>query len=129
MSSWLGRLEILLHLSIFLPPSVLGITLCFFPTLRCPFADDCRPCPSNGYCTEGRLRCLPGFRQQRHSCVPDEEIDRIAQKLVHHHTTICQSFSHVLSVILLKWLLHKSVWAQGKNKLLVCSCAGKFCTE
>jgi hypothetical protein len=45
-------------------------------------ADNCRPCPENGLCLNGELRCIPGFRRQGVQCVPDKQIDRNAQSLV-----------------------------------------------
>lgn len=46
-----------------------------------PLRDNCRPCPENGICRGGELRCIPGFRRQGALCVPDKQIDRNAQNL------------------------------------------------
>lgn len=46
-----------------------------------PERDNCRPCPENGLCLNGELRCIPGFRRQGALCVPDKQIDRNAQNL------------------------------------------------
>lgn len=56
-------------------------------------------------------------------------IKRLIELPTSWYTAIPALVNHVFSVSLLKWLLHKSVWPQGKIKLLVCSGAGKFCTE
>lgn len=45
-------------------------------------ADDCRPCPENGRCQDGKLHCLPGYKVQGRLCVPDKQIDQGAQRLV-----------------------------------------------
>jgi hypothetical protein len=52
-------------------------------SLQVMVSGDCIPCPENGQCRNGRLQCLPGFRQHGRSCVPDKEVDRNAQELVH----------------------------------------------
>ncbi|KAL3684251.1 hypothetical protein R1sor_002273 [Riccia sorocarpa] len=44
-------------------------------------ADNCIPCPPNGFCQDGRLECLAGFKRVGKNCAPDKEIDRTAQKL------------------------------------------------
>ncbi|KAG6543278.1 hypothetical protein Mapa_015192 [Marchantia paleacea] len=44
-------------------------------------ANNCMPCPSNGYCQGGRLECLAGFKREGKKCAPDKEIDRTARKL------------------------------------------------
>ncbi|KAL2636218.1 hypothetical protein R1flu_007697 [Riccia fluitans] len=51
-------------------------------------ADNCIPCPPNGFCQDGRLECLAGFKRVGKICAPDEEIDRTARKLataIKHH--------------------------------------------
>lgn len=45
-------------------------------------ADLCEPCPDNGYCSNGQLVCLHGYKKLGRKCIEDGEINQTAKRLV-----------------------------------------------
>uniref|UniRef100_A0A0R0LDI4 Man1/Src1 C-terminal domain-containing protein n=1 Tax=Glycine max TaxID=3847 RepID=A0A0R0LDI4_SOYBN len=69
------------------------------PNLHSPdyFSDICEPCPSNGECNDGKLKCLQGYQRHGNLCVEDGDINESARKLlerVEHH--LCEEYAQFL---------------------------------
>ncbi|PKA53267.1 hypothetical protein AXF42_Ash009997 [Apostasia shenzhenica] len=59
--------------------------------------DICEVCPENGWCTNGRLACLNGYKKQGRICVEDGQLYRTAKSIsgvVEDH--VCVSHAQIL---------------------------------
>uniref|UniRef100_A0A453JBT4 Man1/Src1-like C-terminal domain-containing protein n=1 Tax=Aegilops tauschii subsp. strangulata TaxID=200361 RepID=A0A453JBT4_AEGTS len=59
--------------------------------------DSCEPCPENGRCVDGELRCVEGFKKRGRVCVEDGLLTHTANKiseLLQHR--ICDEHAHAL---------------------------------
>ncbi|KAF4362597.1 hypothetical protein F8388_011424 [Cannabis sativa] len=45
-------------------------------------SEHCEPCPSNGQCYQGKLKCDNGYRKHGNLCIEDGDINQTAKKLV-----------------------------------------------
>ncbi|XP_023641145.1 uncharacterized protein LOC111831384 [Capsella rubella] len=57
--------------------------------------DVCEPCPINGVCYRGKLKCNHGYRKQGNLCVEDGEINELTKKLVRYfERKVCEEYAH-----------------------------------
>ncbi|KAG7536175.1 Man1/Src1 C-terminal [Arabidopsis suecica] len=57
--------------------------------------DFCEPCPINGECYQGKLKCNLGYKKQRNLCVEDGEINESTKKLVgYFERKVCEAYAH-----------------------------------
>ncbi|CAL9080062.1 unnamed protein product [Musa textilis] len=59
--------------------------------------DLCEPCPSHGWCSNGKLECFHGYKKQGRKCVEDGTINQTAKKLselLEQH--VCNAYGQVL---------------------------------
>ncbi|XP_009389095.2 uncharacterized protein LOC103975753 isoform X1 [Musa acuminata AAA Group] len=59
--------------------------------------DLCEPCPSHGWCSNGKLECFHGYKKQGRKCVEDGTINQTAKKLselLQQH--VCNAYGQVL---------------------------------
>ncbi|ESQ39803.1 hypothetical protein EUTSA_v10000965mg [Eutrema salsugineum] len=57
--------------------------------------DLCEPCPINGECYQGELKCNNGYRKQGNLCIEDGEINESTKKLVgHFERKVCEAYAH-----------------------------------
>ncbi|XP_062073761.1 uncharacterized protein LOC133777981 [Humulus lupulus] len=75
-------------------------------------SDHCEPCPSNGQCYQGKLKCDSGYRKRGNLCIEDGDINQTAKKLsdwVQLH--LCESYAQYLcggpEII---WVQEDDVW-------------------
>ncbi|KAL6556984.1 hypothetical protein OROHE_006860 [Orobanche hederae] len=57
----------------------------------------CEPCPTNGFCYDGKLKCVNGYRKHRKFCVEDGDINKAAEKFskwVQDH--LCEVYAQLL---------------------------------
>ncbi|KAL6556242.1 hypothetical protein OROGR_005530 [Orobanche gracilis] len=60
-------------------------------------SDYCEPCPTNGFCYGGKLKCVHGYRKHRKFCVEDGDISNTAEKIskwVEDH--LCEAYAQFL---------------------------------
>ncbi|KAG0578524.1 hypothetical protein M758_4G026300 [Ceratodon purpureus] len=83
-----------------------------------PERDNCRPCPDNGLCLNGELRCIPGFRRQGAVCVPDKQIDRNAQILAEFvQNKVCRiSGESLCRTDKTTWVPEHQLWDASKEE-------------
>ncbi|XP_019097272.1 PREDICTED: uncharacterized protein LOC104771913 isoform X1 [Camelina sativa] len=56
--------------------------------------DLCEPCPMNGECYQGKLKCNHGYRKQANLCVEDGEINELTKKLVgYFERKVCEEYA------------------------------------
>lgn len=53
-----------------------------FSIIAAVASEYCEPCPTNGVCYDGKLKCGHGYRKQGKLCVEDGDINKAAKKLV-----------------------------------------------
>ncbi|GER43699.1 Ypt/Rab-GAP domain of gyp1p superfamily protein [Striga asiatica] len=60
-------------------------------------SDYCEPCPSNGICDGGKLKCVDGYIKQGKFCIEDGDINKAAEnfaKWVQNH--VCEAYAQQL---------------------------------
>ncbi|KAI3469045.1 hypothetical protein Pfo_025708 [Paulownia fortunei] len=60
-------------------------------------SDNCEPCPTNGVCYDGKLKCGHGYRKHGKLCVEGADINKAAKKLskwVEIH--VCEAYAQLL---------------------------------
>ncbi|XP_012833808.1 PREDICTED: uncharacterized protein LOC105954678 isoform X1 [Erythranthe guttata] len=61
-----------------------------------PF-DYCEPCPENGECYDGKLKCIDGYRKHVNLCVRDGDVDKAAMKLSKWvEVRLCEAYAQLL---------------------------------
>ncbi|GKV10740.1 hypothetical protein SLEP1_g22061 [Rubroshorea leprosula] len=59
--------------------------------------DICEPCPSNGECYQGKLKCARGYRRHGKLCVEDGDINETAKKLSDLiENRLCEAYAQFL---------------------------------
>ncbi|KAJ0961754.1 hypothetical protein J5N97_029582 [Dioscorea zingiberensis] len=59
--------------------------------------DSCEPCPDNGHCSNGELKCFHGYKKHGRRCLEDGSINQTAKELaegLEHH--VCDSYAQFL---------------------------------
>ncbi|CAA0825474.1 Unknown protein [Striga hermonthica] len=60
-------------------------------------SDYCEPCPSNGMCDGGKLKCVDGYRKHGKFCVEDGDINKAAEKLAKWaQNHLCEAYARLL---------------------------------
>ncbi|KAJ8465021.1 hypothetical protein OPV22_027573 [Ensete ventricosum] len=88
--------------------SACNYAVCFFNRQAKSFCDSskvaydtdtdlCEPCPSHGWCSNGKLECFHGYKKQGRKCIEDGTINQTVKKLselLEQH--VCNAYGQVL---------------------------------
>ncbi|KAL0918171.1 hypothetical protein M5K25_010165 [Dendrobium thyrsiflorum] len=59
--------------------------------------DICEPCPEKGWCSNGKLECLHGYKKQGRICIENGQLHQTAKKLAEVvEDDVCGSYAQVL---------------------------------
>ncbi|KAJ0961756.1 hypothetical protein J5N97_029584 [Dioscorea zingiberensis] len=59
--------------------------------------DFCEPCPDNGHCSNGELKCFHGYKKHGRRCLEDGSINQTAKELAEGlEDHVCDSYAQFL---------------------------------
>ncbi|XP_051114487.1 uncharacterized protein LOC127240079 isoform X2 [Andrographis paniculata] len=77
-----------------------------------PLSDSCEPCPINGICNEGKLKCRYGYKKHGKLCIEDRDINEGVKKLTKWiEVVVCEAYAQFLCSGTGKcWIAEDELW-------------------